>query len=241
MLLFGVSCSLCCCLTSVAVYVAVWCELQSVLLFGVSCSLCCCLVSVAVCVVVCCRIGSDEDDEGDDNEVASADDPSETAVSRDAEKDRCSNDSDDDTDTTLSRASVNTNGSCSEGVGAEEGTEEGEWVEVEGCVDIPNGMAIDPEDSVTENSCGDDRSIKLVDSKVTADGPVVAALSTEASVVSNPNTTDAPVGKLDNPASIKCMAASGESGTVTPHGTPGSPNIQPVNGNGKVCNCQAAQ
>lgn len=38
------------------------------------------------------RIGSDEDDEGED-EVASADDPSETAVSRDAEKERSSSDS----------------------------------------------------------------------------------------------------------------------------------------------------
>ena len=62
------------------------------------------------------RIGSDEDDEGDDNEVASADDPSETAVSRDAEKDRCSVDSGDDT----IKISVNANGSCSEGAIAEE-------------------------------------------------------------------------------------------------------------------------
>ena len=42
---------------------------------------------------MCCSIGSDEDDDGDGDEEASVDDPSETAVSRDAAKEMTSSSS----------------------------------------------------------------------------------------------------------------------------------------------------
>ena len=192
-------------------------------------------------MIVCGRIGSDEDDEGDDNEVASADDPSETAVSRDAEKDRI-NDSDDDSDTTLSRASGNTNNhSCSEGANdnEDEGKEDGEWEDVgEEQKDhhTPNGITTPPEESSTEKSCGNIEKVEFADGDVTADGP---AVTPEGTVGSIQEVTDATEDKVDDTPSTKGTAVSGEGDIVTPDGATGTPSIQPMNGkhvDGQVCN-----
>ena len=193
-------------------------------------------------VIVCDRIGSDEDDEGDDNEVASADDPSETAVSRDAEKDRI-NDSDDDSDTTLSRASGNINNhSCSEGTNdnEDEGKEDGEWEDMgEEHKDhrTPNGITTPPEESSTEKSCGDIESVELADGDVTADGPAVSP--PEGASGSVQKATDAAEDKVGDAPATTGTAASGEGDIVTPEGATGTPSIQPVNGkhvDGQVCN-----
>ena len=49
-----------------------------------------CKYNATITLTNCCSIGSDEDDGGDGDEEASLDDPSETAVSRDAANQLCS-------------------------------------------------------------------------------------------------------------------------------------------------------
>ena len=133
------------------------------------------------------RIGSDEDDEGDDNEVASADDPSETAVSRDAEKDRCSADSDDET----VKTSINANGSCSEV------KDDMEWEDIgedETCeVLSSNGMVEELKgcDYVGNNHSNGGGALTA---SPAADGVVVGSKQKDS---------------VGDAASIKCTAASG--------------------------------